>query len=209
MAKERSVHKNQIILYQGEATAQYHVIREGIVRAYSILENGTEVIIAMHGPGDFFPSSTSVNSEAIFSVFYYETMTDVLFESYTIDEFTEVRKELIDGQPNYWSHRYLGALLHINALAQLTANKKLAHTLHYLAIRFGKELTGGVLIRIELKLTQQDIAALSSLSRETVNIELTKLKAQGLVTEKSKIYTVNLRALVKYIGDETLADVKI
>jgi CRP/FNR family transcriptional regulator, cyclic AMP receptor protein len=203
MARVRSIPRNQIVLYQGEATMQYHIIKEGVVRAYSILENGTEVIVALHGPGDFFPSSTAT-ATAILSVFYYETMTPVELESYPVDQFADVQAQMFAEQPDYWSHRYLGALLHINALAQTTADGKLAHTLQYLTIRFGHELTGGVMTRIELKLTQQDIAALSGISRETVNIELNKLKAKGVVSEKSKLYTVNTKALLKHIGDDAL-----
>jgi len=177
------------------------------VRAYTILENGTEVIVALYGSGDFFPSSTA--SGAAFSVFYYETMTAVQVEAYSIDEFTGVKERMFAEQPDYWSHRYLGALLHINALAQVTASKKLAYTLQYLSIRFGTELTGGILTRIDLKLTQQDIAALCGLSRETVNIELNVLKSSGVVSEKSKSYSVNLKALIKRIGDDAIPTIEL
>ena len=187
---------------------QYHLIKDGVVRAYTILENGTEVIVALYGPGDFFPSSGS-SARAVFSVFYYETMTPVVIESYLIDDFESVKGQMFREQPDYWSHRYLGALLHINALAQVTANKKLAYTIQYLSIRFGTELTGGKLTRIDLKLTQQDIAALCGLSRETVNIELNKLKADSVVSEKSKKYTVNMKALVKFIGDDAMPEIEL
>lgn len=206
MARERRINKKQIVLYQGEATAQYHLIKEGIVRAYTILESGSEVIIAMHGPGDFFPSST-VSSKAAFSPFYYESMSPVIVESYSLDEFSDVYSSLLAAHPEYWSFRYLGALLHINALAQLSAHKKLAFTMQYLAIRFGVELTGALYTRIDIKLTQQDIAALCGISRETANIELTKLKKSGVVTEKSKYYSVNMKALVKLVGDDSMQDI--
>lgn len=187
---------------------QYHLIKDGVVRAYTILDNGTEVIVALHGPGDFFPSSAS-SSRAVFSVFYYETMTPVVVESYPVDEFDGVKGRMFREQPDYWAHRYLGALLHINALAQVTASKKLAYTIQYLSIRFGTELTGGKLTRINLKLTQQDIGALCGLSRETVNIELNKLKSTGVVSEKEKMYTVNMKALVKFIGDDAMPAIEL
>ena len=187
---------------------QYHLIKDGIVRAYTILESGAEVIVALHGSGDFFPSS-SPSSRAVFSVFYYESMTPVQLESYAIEDFAQMSERILAEHPEYWTHRYLGALLHINALAQVTAGKKLAYTLQYLSIRFGTELTGGLLTRIELKLTQQDIASLCGLSRETVNIELNNLKAKGIVQEKSKVYTVNMKALIKLLGDDAMADVEI
>lgn len=204
MARERRINKKQIVLYQGEASNQFHLIKEGIVRAYTILESGSEVIVALYGPGDFFPSSAALSTRAVFSLFYYETMTSVKVESYTVAEFSDVRSSIVAEQPDYWSYRYLGALLHINALAQLSAYKKLAYTMQYLAIRFGVELTGGLLTRIDVKLTQQDLAALCGISRETANIELSKLKSSGIVTEKEKYYSVNLKSLVKLLGDDSM-----
>jgi CRP-like cAMP-binding protein len=203
MARERSISKNQIILYQGEATMQYHIIKDGIVRAFTILENGTEVIVALHGPGDFFPSSTATSGTAL-SVFYYETMSSVTIESCPVEEFGKVQEQFFKERPDYWPRRYLGTLLHINALTQIHAGKKLACTLQYLTICFGIPLTGGILIRIGLKLTQKDIAAMCGLSRETINIELNKLKVKQVFTVSSKIYTVNTKALVKFIGDDTI-----
>lgn len=92
--------------------------------------------------------------------------------------------------------RYVGALLHVSALAQQTASLKLAHTLRYLAVRFGEKLVMGSRSKITIKLTQHDLASLSNLSRETVSIELTKLKDKDIIAVKTKYYYVNLAKLV-------------
>ena len=60
-----------------------------------------------------------------------------------------------------------------------------------------------------MKLTQQDLANLCTMSRETVSIELAKLKAKKAVLEKSKLYTVNLPLLTQLLGDDNLTDVTL
>jgi len=206
--RERIVHKRQIVLYQGEATTQFYLIKSGIVRAYTILENDTEMNIALYGPGDFFPSSAST-SRVAFSVFYYETMSPAVLEAYPAEEFATVKRKLLAEQPEYWSHRYLGALLHINALAQVSAARKIAYGLQYLAIRFGAELMGGKYTRIDMKLTQQDIAALCGVSRETTNLELGKLRDKNILTEKSKFYSIDMKALTKLLGDDAIQNIEL
>jgi len=196
----RDVRKKQIILYRGEATVSVYVVSKGVIRAYTLLNNGSEVIIALFGPGDFFPVNFDP-SKAPVSLFYYETMDEGTVETFTISEF-KTYKEKLDSEDEDSARRYLSSLLHINALVQMTSLERLSHTLRYLALRFGKPLFGKIYTRIELKLTQQDLANLCNMSRETTNIELSKLRAKKIVTEKAKLYSVNMRELNNLIDDE-------
>lgn len=201
MARLRTVRKNQIILYQGEAITNVHIVRKGIVRAYSILSNGNEVIVAMFGPNDYFPVG-ALYGAAPASLFYYETMSDGQIESMTLPEFVDYISQDKDEMAR-GSRRYMGALLHVNALGQATAAEQLAYTLRYLVLRFGVPLQGRVFTRIDIKLTQQDIARLCNVSRETASIELKKLKARNVITERGKLYSVNMGLLNKLLGEDS------
>lgn len=200
MSQMRTVRKRQILLYRGEATDRIYVVRKGIVRAYTLLNNGSEVIIALFGPGDYFPVSFD-RSKAPVSLFFYETMDECSVETLTISEFRS-HKDNLDSDDEDNARRYLGSLLQINALVQMTSLERLSHMLRYLALRFGTPLVGNMYIRIKLKLTQQDLANLCNMSRETINIELSKLKKKKIVTEKAKLYSVNMSELNKFIDDE-------
>lgn len=198
MFKIRLVKKNQILLYQGEATASMYRVKKGLVRAYTVLENGSELIISISGPGDNFPASVHYD-KAPTSMFYYEMMSEGEIEVYSLDEFQGfIESNKDEAQKN--ARRYVGALLHINAIGQSSAIDKLVHTLRYLAVRFGIEYNT-LFTRIDIKLTQSDIAKLANMSRETVSIEMKKLKAKNLVIEKNKYYAVNLSGINKFIGD--------
>lgn len=207
MIREKVIRKEQIILYQGEAVFGVHVIKKGMVRAYTILGNGNEVNVAIYGPGDYFPIETAYETSPA-TLFYYEALTDCTVTIESNEDFQQKRLtdvETIKGD----SRRYVGALLHVNALGQATAYDKLGHTLRYLAMRFGIETSGKGYLRIDLKLTQQDLANLCTMSRETVSIELAKLKSEQVVMEKAKLYTVNLPRLNKVLGDEDASDVRL
>lgn len=207
MSRRYPVRKKQVLLYQGEASQFVYVINKGLVKAYTTLSNGSEVIIALFGPNDYFPASFNLEKAPV-SLFYYETMTDGEITSLGAEEFNKYREE----RPSEYieaSKRYLGALLHINALVQLQAFDKVAYTLQHLAIRFGVPLRGNIFTRIDVKLTQQDLASLCDLSRETVSIELTKLKTKNAVVEKNKLYSVNLSILTILIDDDSLIGIEL
>ncbi|QQS19436.1 Crp/Fnr family transcriptional regulator [Candidatus Saccharibacteria bacterium] len=207
MMREKRVRKEQIVLYQGEALSGVYVISEGIIRAYSILGTGSEINIALYGPGDYFPVETAYHS-APATLFYYEALTDCVLHNQTNEDFQSLRAAN-DSTPAQDSKRYVGALLHVNALGQANAYEKLGHTLRYLAIRFGMAMSGKGFVRINIRLTQQDLANLCTMSRETVSIELAKLKAKNAVSEKLKLYTVNLPQLNSLLGEDNIDEIII
>lgn len=192
--------KNQILLYQGEATSSISLIKSGCVKVYTTLANGNEVIVALFGPGDYFPVG-DVSSKALTSLFYHETLVDSEIESMRVDEYLE-RLRQNPNLPQYYANRYQGALLHITALVQTAAYEKLAHTMRYLAMRFGTELAAKKYTKIDIKLTQRIIANLSNMSRETTSIELQKLKKAGVVIERNKYYSVDMHAITNLLGDD-------
>ncbi|MBP9667243.1 Crp/Fnr family transcriptional regulator [Candidatus Saccharibacteria bacterium] len=198
MNRTRKYRKGQIILYGGEATNAVFVVKSGIVRAYSISENGNEVIIALFGAGDYFPSFHSEHENPI-ALFYYDVLHEAEIERVPFAEFVSNATT----QPILLQEkRYIGALLHISAVVQASADKKIAHTLRYLAVRFKAPMPTKIYTRIDIKLTQQNIADICNTSRETTNIELGKLKSAGMITERNKYYSVDLRKLNKRIGED-------
>lgn len=207
MIREKAIKKEQIMFYQGEAAFGVHLIQSGMVRAYTILGNGNEVNVAIYGPGDYFPVETAYETSPA-TLFYYEALTDCTVVTQSGAEFQEERLKTPESIL-LESRRYVGALLHVNALGQATAYDKLGHTLRYLAMRFGVATSGKGFFRIDLKLTQQDLANLCTMSRETVSIEIAKYKEQQVVMEKAKLYTVNLPRLNAVLGDDTAADVNL
>lgn len=200
MSTSRITRRGQVVLYQGEVSPYIFAIKSGVVRAYTIVDGGNEVIIAMFGPGDHFPEQTNLD-ELPAAMFYYDMMSDGELTLLTQREYSQQQAKSSTEHVRS-QQRYLGALLHINALAQPTARGRIVHVIRYLALRFGVPASGKSFTRINLKLTQQDLAQICNLSRETVNHEIKYLKDRTILTVRQKNYTVNIRALMKLIDDD-------
>jgi CRP/FNR family transcriptional regulator len=71
-------------------------------------------------------------------------------------------------------------------LANMSASQRVVRQLLSLAARYG--IADGGAVRIDLHLTQDDIASLSGTTRETVNRVLASLRDQGLIrVERARV----------------------
>ncbi len=208
MIIKRTLRPGQIVFYQGEAALQTFRVTKGLVRAYIIHENGEEATIAYFGPDDLFPIASTFDIAPV-TLFYYETVTET-----SVDVMHRQDLEIyLQAHPTEEIHRFAGryvvALLHVTALTQTTARAKLAHTLRYLAIRFGERSLDKTKLRIPIKLTQQDVARLCNASRETMSIELGRLKDEGIIAVIEKQYIVHFKKLNDLISDDTAPDIQL
>lgn len=208
MIMKRTFRAAQIIFYQGEVALQSYRIRSGLVRAYIIHDNGEEATVAYFGPHDMFPVASSFQIAPV-TLFYYETVTESEIDVMNETDFADYIKSVARDEVDRFASRYVGALLHINALTQTNARAKLAHTLRYLAIRFGEKSLDATRVKITIKLTQQDLARLCNASRETMSIELGKLKDEGIIIVKAKHYIVHFAKLNGIISDEKAPDITL
>jgi CRP/FNR family transcriptional regulator len=103
---------------------------------------------------------------------------------------------------------YVSTMMLINALEHSKAADKILHTLHYLCLSVGRELEPNI-IKIDLPLTQQDLANIMGLTRETTGIELNRLRKSGLLNYSRKHCVVNLQKLRKVLGEEEFKDLKL
>ena len=91
--------------------------------------------------------------------------------------------------------------MRINALEQSKACEKVLHTIHYLALCFGRDLRQD-LVEIPLPLTQQDVANFTGLTRETVSVELKKLAHQKIILYRNRCYVVLTDKLNDLLDDD-------
>ena len=60
--RTRTYPKNQLIHYQGDPMSHVYIIKEGHVKAYTILESGDTRTILLLSPGDIFPIAFSTSA---------------------------------------------------------------------------------------------------------------------------------------------------
>lgn len=207
IASRRFIKKRSILFYQGEIPRSACMLKEGMLKVYSINAAGEEQIVTFHTPGDILPIPL-LFSEASSTLFYYEAITDC--------EILSVSKEklvsLIENDPvifkrvfRHFTNMYTGLMLRVTALEQSRALEKILFTLYFLIYHYGKEQKPGI-YKINLKLTQPIIAGLVGLTRETTAKNLNQLKRRGIVSYDEYEYIVNKPELERFLGEDSFKD---
>ncbi|MBL8160299.1 Crp/Fnr family transcriptional regulator [Candidatus Saccharibacteria bacterium] len=207
ISTQRLIKKSAILIYQGEVPRQAYVLLEGVVKVYRLDKFGNEQIINFHVAGDVFPA-TWVFGKTSSALFYYEALEDAKILTIERSRFMEIAERdpkihnyLFDS----FISNYTALLLQINALEQSRATEKIAMMLYYLMFRFGKEGKPGE-FTIDFKLTHTTLGNLVGLTRETTNVELTKLRKKDIVSYENSNFTIYRQPLEQFLGSESFLD---
>ena len=199
--------QGNILIYQGEVPRSAYIVKSGIVKLYNITAQGDERIAAFKLPGDMFPTTWSFK-KASSAFYYYEAQTDgemYLMTREAFDNFINENPAAMAHVANHYLGSYAGSLMRITALEQPKASDKVLYTLYYLVQCYGEEVKPGS-IKIGIQLTQQMVADLIGLTRETTAVELVKLKKRGILKYKGREYTVDREKLIQSIGEDNFKD---
>jgi len=187
----RRFDKGEIILVQGEVPTSAYVIKKGIVKSYNLTSQGEEKPISFDLVLDTFPVGWLFN-KIRWCQYYYEAFTDCEVYAVPKNELQQFLQKDSIVLYDFLQHiigEYLNYQMRINALEQSKAAAKVINTLHFLCLIFGRDLKNDM-VRIELPLTQQELANFMGLTRETTGIELKKLQRRGIITYKRQNYVV-------------------
>ncbi len=190
--------KNEVILRGDEAPSGIFYLNKGYVKNYAFSENGDEFTFILYRKGDFFPISWTFNQTR--KPYFIETLTQCVIYKRDRKEFLEFLTEnpdvllYITGRI---TKRFDGLLVRMEHMAFGNAYKKVCSILYILTERFGKERNGNDVI-IDMPLTHKDIANLLGVARETVSVEIAKLKKERIIKNVGKhIYILDLKSLKK------------
>lgn len=195
-ARTKKFPKNQIIGYQGDSLSTIHLIKEGFVKAYTILDSGDTRTMFLLGPGDIFPIAFSLTLDwTSYSLrYFYQTLTDTTMDLLDHEQF----KQLIDTDPKLANiyMNYMGAsneaiMDQLEAMKNKTAKDKIMLLLPYLVNKLGKE-TAPMTYRLTLKLSHQEVADLSGITRETTTALLKELGEEGIIKQQRDTWIVRL-----------------
>lgn len=194
----REYKKGQIIIYQGELFSNIYYIQKGFVKVYDIALDGTEKLIMILGKGDMFPIVWTVAGKRPLRYFYeaYEDAVlcymsrDELIK--TIDDNHSVTKEIL----RYFVTRTNELMLRIDCIEASSAKLKVAQVMQYLALAHGKKLANGK-YKICFTITQQTIANMAGITRETTSLQMTELEKEKVIThtENLLVDTIKLDSL--------------
>ncbi len=199
----RAYKKGETILLQDQEPDMAYAVKVGSVRMYSLGSDGAVNSISFAVSGELFPMGWIFNKTRT-TLFYYEAHTDCVVYLMdqqalldAVDQNLALSRIFLDHQVN----GYVGTSLQLKALGQPRANLKVIGMLHYLCLRYGKDVAPDR-VRIAIPFTQDELAGLIGITRETTTNELLRLKAANVIVSKNKIYTVDTSKLEKLLDGD-------
>lgn len=200
--KELFLNKGTVIVdCNDEVPSGIFFLKKGFVKAFSLSERGREHVHIIYKAGEIFPARWAFGATK--GGLTYIAITDV--EVLKVDK--AALTDYLDKNPQELHE----ALSYINMILDIFVNRvnDLEHNIAYLRVaarlvslakRFGKAEDGGVLI--EAPLTQQEIAASLSLTRESVSREMGKLIEKQIIEYHDQLLFIkDLNMLEKEIRE--------
>lgn len=177
-------------------------VKKGFVKRFHILSNGNISVQGFSACGDAFPLTYIY--QVLFDrelyrgpdTYYYEAMCPTTLVRISGERLkSEVTKDpsLYRDLLAIAGNRFTSDMQLLENRGLPDAQMQVAHQLYHYAKRFGK--AHGNNISIQLPLTQQDIADILGLTRETVSTTINNFKNDGLLKKSRKLIVADLEGL--------------
>ena len=204
--RQRTYPKNQLIHYQGDPLSHIYLVRNGYIKAYTILDSGDTRTILLLGPGDIFPLSFS--SSMVWTNYtiryFYQTLCDTEVSVLPSD----ILKDKIDGDPEmlgtymtYLSASNEAIMTQLEVMKNKKAIDKVEMLLPYLISKAGKRIRPDI-YELQLKMSHQEIADLSGVTRETTTTLIKELENRGVIDQGHGRWTINTKKLAADTGQK-------
>lgn len=193
----RSYARGETIFHQGSDGDLLYLIVRGQVRIFTVSQLGQELSVKVFRDGDFF------GELALLDGLPRSASAQAMRATTALTLHRHAFREAICGDPaialavlEELSARLRRTNIYAEHLAGQSAPQRVVRTLLDLADQHGVAEEGAT--RIDLELTQDDLASLAGTTRETVNRVLGGLRDQGLIqVERARVSVLNLPQLVR------------
>lgn len=176
----REYKKGEMLIRADDDPQGIFCLKKGYVRQYTISKSGFELTLHILKPITYFPMVWAVNGTP--NVYFFEALTPVEVGRAPRDQvvnFIKDKPTIIFELLSVLIEDYAESLTRIEHLVFSDAYRRVISVLLYIAKHFGEAKGNGFIV--DHRFTQQDIATLVGVARETASNELTKLEKKGLV----------------------------
>lgn len=195
---ERSYQKGEVLFFEGEPGDSLYIVNAGTVKVYRVAEDGREKTLALLGAGEFFGEMAlldegprSAIAEALESTTLYLLHRSDFLK--TLTENPSIALQII----RVLSRRIRQTNAQVTDIVFRDVRGRVASTLADLCTRHGASTAAGV--RIDLKLTHQELANLVGTARETVSRILAELQdAHCLTVDGRHLVLKDMKKLEEY-----------
>ena len=189
VARHRSFRAGEVIFHREDPGLVLYVIHTGKVKIFVTSQDGQEISLAIFGPGEYFGELALLDGQP-------RSASAMAIEP--VDAYCLQRSDFISAVMRHpdiavqvmhvLSHRLRQTDAMIEDLLFLDVHGRVAKKLLELAESHGVRTPEG--IRIEMRLTQSDLAGMVGASRESVN------KVMGYFTDKHFVTTDRYRVTI-------------
>ena len=194
--KDHHYKKGQVILRSEDVPQGVYYLKKGSIRVFIVTEDGLELTINLLHPSSFFPMSWAILNTP--NNYFFEAMTDVETSRAPLQDFLDfIHKDVksISEINKIILYSLNRALLRLQYMVLGNARERVANVLLMLGGRMGTKKKNGKAVAFPI--TQQQIANLAALTRESVGYELKQLAKEKLISRKYRNCTINNTKLLQ------------
>lgn len=202
----RHYKKGEMLIRADDDPQGIFCLTKGYVRQYTISKTGLELTLHILKPVSYFPMVWAINGTP--NVYFFEALTPIEVGRAPRDRvvnFIKNKPAIIFELMSELLEDYAETLTRVEHLVFSDAYRRVISVLLYIAKHFGEQENGSVIVHH--RFTQQDIATLVGVARETANNELVKLEKKGLI--KKVNHSILFKDLEKLDLELTSSSVKV
>lgn len=178
--KSRNYKKGEMLIRADDDPQGIFCLTKGYVRQYTISKSGLELTLHILKPTSYFPLVWAINGTP--NVYYFEALTPLEVGRAPREQvvsFIKDKPAVIFELMSELLEDYAEALTRVEHLVFSDAYRRVISVLLYIANHFGEKNGRGVIVHH--RFTQQDVATLVGVARETAGSEMMKLEKKGLI----------------------------
>lgn len=170
--------KNEIILQEEDTNEYMYIILNGKVKVIQTTEDGKEILLAIHQSGDFFGEMSLIDGKTSpATVIATENSTAAIISKKDFYSLIETQKKVLDNLLLILCSRHRESWEKIQMLNYKNASHRIKILFLMLSDKYGEKTTEGVTLNI--KLTHQEIAEMTGMTRETVTRVIDRWQREG------------------------------
>ena len=197
----RSFAPDVTLFHQDMPGSMLYIIEQGYVRVFSIGRTGQELTLNICGPGEIFGELSILDNQyhSATAITLSQTVVQLLAKT-ELDRFMERYPQIERAIIQLLVARLRTTTRHTEAMTFQDVQGRLACEILNLGEKHG-QLNGNA-IKVDIPLTQGDLATMVGATRESVNKALSALRAQNLVDiDNSSLTVLNPSGLRRMIQE--------
>jgi CRP/FNR family cyclic AMP-dependent transcriptional regulator len=177
----RKFEKGEVVLYHEDTNEYMYIVLNGEVKVSRLTDEGKEVIVAICQNGEYFGEMSLIDGNTASAT--VTATRDSLLAVISKNNFEYLlysNRKVMESLLSNLCSRVRGATSTIEMLNYNLASRRIEILFTQLAKKYGMDSIEGITIKI--KLTHQDIADMTGLTRQTITRVIDEWKTAGLIT---------------------------